>query len=139
MSYMPARLVHFNALRNAINAKLAQVTMSEAEKERAYLRVKMIYVCGEEVEPQIALERIRSHVPPLDGVLETMNEFELFSLYAVAMRELGIEPYLPDEEWQTLQDNPLELAYDIAAADLENAQDYFLATHNISVDLDIEK
>ncbi len=134
-----SRATRFAALRNAINAKLTLVTMTEEENKRVYLRVKMVCVGGDDVDPRVALERIRNHVPTVDTVLEAMNEFELYSLYARAMHQLGLEPYLPDEEWETLSEHPLELAYEIADDDLEGAQDYFLATHSISVELDIEK
>ncbi len=139
MSPSSSGATRFAALRNAINAKLTLVTLSEEESKRALLRAKMVCVGGDDVEPRVALERVKNHVPPIDTVLEAMNEFEFHSLHARAMQQLGIEPYLPDEEWETLEEHPLEQAYEIVAEDLEGAQDYFLATHSISVELDIEK
>ena len=131
------RPMYLGALRNAINAKLTLEQSSDDQKMLVYAYANALYISGGKITNiEAALEKVAVNIAVIDRALNAMSEYEMHSLYSMAMMECGIEPFLPAEGWNLPPGNPMALRGEFDKQDIETAISYFRDKHRIDVSMD---
>lgn len=133
------RPLYLSALKNAINAKITISELDIDTKMQVYLYANALYVTGGKVTSlESALEKIQKNKSLLESSLNRMSEFELNTLYSMALIELEIEPSLFGEGWDVPPRNPFSISSEIDKTDVINAVSWFKDKHGIDVSIQLK-
>lgn len=119
----------FRAVVNAMNGKITYQRLTEEERRNVDLQARMLYASGGAAPSGDALLKASEAA----DTFKDYNEFELYSLYSMAMADGYIQPATP-EPWDPPA-NPFSLR--IKDADVAKATRHFKVNHGIDVSLDL--
>lgn len=120
----------FRACVNAMNAKITWQKLSEEERKNVDLQARLLYVSGG--RQATSGDDLIKAADSRDRFKE-LNDFELYSLYSMAMIEGFTMPATP-EPWDPPR-NPFILR--IKQGDVDKASHHFKSRHGIDVTLSI--
>lgn len=117
------------AVLNALLAKITFPTLARANQRRVVRRARVIWAGGGNAQRG-------SHAPVADTSLAGMSEFKRFSLFAMAMLDLRIEPSI-QEPWDPPPRNPFMLR--LTDRDVEVQAFYLKKRFGIDVSLQLSE
>lgn len=118
----------FRACLNAMNAKLTWQQLSEEEKKSVDMGARLLYASGG--KPATSGGDLVRASKATDTFMK-FNEFELYTMYSMAMIEGFIMPATP-EPWDPPR-NPFSLR--LKQSDVEKASQHFKSNHGLDVTL----
>ena len=133
------RPIYLAVLRNAINAKITLAGCTEDQKIQIYAYANALYMSnGRVTNLDAALAKVAANIHVIDAALDRMSEYEMNTLYAMAMMECGFEPKLPAEGWCIPPPNPFALEKEFDGTDVETAVSYFWDKHRLQVSIGVQ-
>ena len=134
------RPIYLGALRNAINAKVTLADCTEDQKIQIYTYANALYISnGRVTNLDAALAKVAANIEVIDAALYRMCEYEMNTLYAMAMMECGFEPKLAAEGWCIPPPNPFALEKEFDKTDVETAVSYFWDKHQLKVSIGVKQ
>ncbi len=122
----------YRAVVNAMNAKLTWNDLDERFKIGIESGAENLWMSGGRSADLIEDDQRRSRAA---GTIERMGEFQKWSLYAMAMEQIGLPPCLEGESWDNSR-NPNTL--NIKQKDILGGSDYFSRNHGVEVTLKLD-
>lgn len=120
----------YRAVVNAMNAKLTWAELDERFRLGVQSAAENLYMSGGQSAAVIDDDQRRSKA---EGAISRMNELHRWSLYAMALEQLGIPPSLDGESWDNSR-NPFTLL--AKQKDIVGGSEYFSRNYGVSVTLD---
>ena len=117
--------IKHSAVQNAFLAKYTFTTINNQDQERVENKTIEILMRGGPLSTEYK-----------DWIMKTykdMSEFQKFSVMALTMAELNIQPGLPNETWHYVK-KPFQ-ALETAEHQVKVCQSHFIKKHNVHIDL----
>lgn len=119
----------YRAVVNAMNAKLTWQGLDDRFKLGIESGAENLWMSGGRSADLIEDDQRRSRAA---GTIERMDDFQKWSLYAMAMEQLGLPPCLDGKSCDNSR-NPHIL--NIKQKDILGGSDYFSRTHDVEITL----